>query len=74
MRKRLDRRQVDMFPSGEDLPLFSGTPVPAPPGAFYRPRPEIGRQVSWAACPICYDTGQIASHRCPCNARKDSAT
>ena len=73
MRKR-DRRQADMFPSGQDLPLFSGTPIPAPPGAFYRPAADAPRQASWTACPACLDTGSVAGYPCLCPASQEVKT
>lgn len=33
------QRQMPMFPGGEDLPLFTGTPLPAGDHAEFQPTP-----------------------------------
>jgi len=61
-------KQTTMFANGEDLPLFSGTPqtVTLPP-----PPPETqrrSRQITFAKCPICLDTGLTSVSYCWCEA------
>lgn len=61
-------KQVEMFQEGDDLPLFSGTPI--------RPKPETSpartyvRRLSLFTCGFCHDTGVIVvnhkPHPCPC--------
>ena len=47
--------QKDMFQSGEDLPLFSGTPQPGKDPSFTpKDDPQQGKLFN---CPICHDTG-----------------
>ncbi|MBI5960439.1 MAG: hypothetical protein HY866_16985 [Chloroflexi bacterium] len=64
MNKKKKPQQTMMF-DHEDLPLFSGTPVPAHPGVF-TPEPVPARQLLMARCPLCLDTGQVGAVRCTC--------
>lgn len=48
-------KQVPMFPTGDDLPLFSNTPQQAHESTF---KPETDhRQETMFQCSICRDTG-----------------
>lgn len=61
----------EMFPTGEDLPIFSGTCQKVTISGSPALDAEI-RQTKMAACPICFDTGSITvkgkEHRCWCQA------
>lgn len=61
----------EMFPTGEDLPTFSGTCQKVTISGSPALDAEI-RQTKMAACPICFDTGSITvkgkEHRCWCQA------
>ena len=52
-------KQPSMFPTGEDLPLFSGT-AQKQAGAVFAPADELYTQQAIAACRLCLDTGSIA--------------
>ena len=51
----MKQNQLHMFPQGDDLPLFSGTPQTVP-GQTFTPA-VIEPQISFAQCPACRDTG-----------------
>ncbi len=62
-------RQIAMFPAGQDLPLFSDSPIHVD-GARDTPRPVQTRLPS--LCPICLGTGRVIvrhgrrPRRCTC--------
>lgn len=55
--------QTPMFPTGQDLPLFSGTPVKAQESQ-YRPTPTA-TQPRLFSCPVCLGTKQHNGKPCP---------
>jgi hypothetical protein len=63
--KRTGTNQSRMFDDGADLPLFSGTPANARDGAF-TPAAAAPKQASFAACPVCLDTGSAGGRPCWC--------
>jgi len=59
-------KQTSMFNSGEELPLFSGTPTRAAPDLF---DPQtVNRQITLFKCTRCFDAGfrEIAGKIYPC--------
>jgi hypothetical protein len=64
MTKRHKPQQINMFPDGADLPLFSGTPVRAHTNT-YTPQP-VAQQSSLAMCRVCLDTGRVGDVFCTC--------
>jgi hypothetical protein len=66
--------QSNMFPSGDDLPLFSGTAMSVRVRTFsHAPQP---RQSSFATCPVCRDTGVVFTRHlvyCSCEIGRDVA-
>lgn len=54
-------KQIPMFPDGSDLLLFSGVPqiVRVKP---FQPEETAARQLRFAQCPLCLDTGTIKIH------------
>lgn len=72
MTAKTKRVQVSMFSQGEDLPLFSGTPVGAPAPSRV-PEQAVPSQPSFATCKVCLDTGLVqvspgVTRRCWCEA------
>jgi hypothetical protein len=59
-----DQKQARMF-GPETLPLFSGT-APRGPGSRFEPEAQP-RQVSFARCRFCHDTGVTADGFCTCD-------
>ena len=51
-------QQINMFPQGDDLPLFSGTPQSARLETF-KPQEIQGKQLHLGNCPLCEDTGTM---------------
>jgi hypothetical protein len=58
--------QLSLFTTGEDTPLFSGTPIKADLST-YQPVEHIP-QTSLAHCKTCLDTGKIGNRYCMCKA------
>ena len=54
--------QIDMFDTGDDLPLFSGTAQRGQESTF-TPQEEP-KQLSMTSCPICKDTGTVGTYEC----------
>lgn len=54
-------QQANMFSQGEDLPLFSGTPIRV---KFHTCEPrEVESQARLSVCPVCQDTGKVITQR-----------
>jgi DNA repair protein RadC len=54
-------QQMNMFPQGEDLPLFSGTPIKV---RIHTSEPREGEsQARLSICPLCQDTGKVITKR-----------
>ncbi len=54
-------RQINMFQQGEDLPLFSGTPIKV---RIHSSEPREGEsQARLSICPLCQDTGKVVTQR-----------
>ena len=49
--------QKNLFPAGDDLPLFSGTPQPGKDPSF-TPKDDP-QQLTMYNCSICKDTGKV---------------
>lgn len=64
MTQKNKSQQLNMFPDGADLPLFSGTPQRADTST-YTPQPVI-HQSSFATCRVCLDTGRVGETFCTC--------
>jgi|GEM_PF-187840 len=56
----MNAQQTNMFPEGEDLPLFSGTPIKGSNEPF-KPR-EAQSQARFSICPTCHDIGRIEAN------------
>ncbi len=54
-------QQMNMFPQGDDLPLFSGTPIKVRIQTS-EPR-EAESQARLSICPLCQDTGKVIIQR-----------
>jgi DNA repair protein RadC len=73
-------KQLPMFPSGEDTPLFSGTPVTAKVQPFMPREVESPTRLTSCVCPTCQDTGIVqktgkqnkATVFCMCPAGQDA--
>jgi hypothetical protein len=59
-------KQLEMFSTEETAPLFTGTPMKANTAKF-EPKP-VAKQMSFAQCQACMDTGKIGDKKCWCNA------
>lgn len=55
--------QTNLFPTGNDLPLFSLTPVRGEVKP-YHPAP-VAKQARMYTCPVCKDTRNFAGKPCP---------
>ena len=56
-------QQMNMFPQGEDLPLFSGTPITVRVQTCEPREVESQARLTSCVCPICQDTGKVITRR-----------
>jgi DNA repair protein RadC len=56
-------QQTNMFPQGEDLPLFSGTPILVRVPASEPREANVTARFNSCVCPTCQDTGTVKTKR-----------
>jgi hypothetical protein len=63
-------KQRSMFTDGQDLPLFSQTPVKAKARLFKRVDKPIQTSLFDVQCGLCYDTGLVGADKKVCICQK----